>query len=229
MRKIGLIGGMSWESSDTYYQEINRTIKKRIGGLNSAKIILFNVNFKEIELLQRTGQWDVAGRVLADIAQKIERAGADGIALCTNTMHKIAHIIQDSVTIPFLHIADPTIKAIKARQLKAVALLGTAFTMEQDFYKSKFAEAGINIIIPEQLDRVLVHDVIYNELCQGKISINSKENFKSIIHKLQSEGAEGIILGCTEIGLLIQQADVEIPLFDTTHLHIQDIANFILE
>ena len=229
MKTIGLIGGMSWESSDIYYQEINRKVKNKLGGLNSAKIVLYSVNFEEIEKLQSSGQWDLSGEILAEIAIKLEKAGVDGIALCTNTMHKLATQIQNSVGIPFLHIADSTIKEIKAKKLQKVALLGTAFTMEQTFYKSKFQQASLDILIPDELDRGLVHGVIYNELCQGKIIADSQESFKSIIQKLKNEGAEGIILGCTEIGLLIQQNDVDIPLFDTTHLHIQDIVDFILE
>ncbi|NHC02508.1 aspartate/glutamate racemase family protein [Acinetobacter sp. 187] len=228
MKTIGLIGGMSWESSVVYYQQINQLVQQRLGGLNSAKIILYSLNFHEIERLQYHGEWEQAGEMLADIAKHLEEAGADAIVLCTNTMHKVANHIQRQIDKPFLHIAESTLKALQAQKLYKVGLLGTAFTMQQDFYKQTFLDAGIDILIPHQADRLLVHEVIYQELCKGIIRFDSKARFKQIIEKLHDEGAEGVILGCTEIGLLIHSHDSPIPVFNTTQLHICDIVDFIL-
>lgn len=218
---------MSWESTDIYYQEINRLIKYRLGGLHSAQIILYSVNFEEIEQLQRNAQWDKAGEILAAIAMKLEKAGADAIALCTNTMHKVADQIEQAIQVPFLHIADSTIKHIQMQKYSKIGLLGTAFTMEQDFYKANFFDAGIEVFIPNEIDRRIVHDVIYQELCKGVLNASSKEKYQIIMNKLEAYGAEALILGCTEIGLLIQ--DHDLPLLDTTKLHIQDIVDFILQ
>lgn len=228
MKTIGLIGGMSWESSDLYYQNINRLVQKRCGGFNSAQIILYSVNFAEIEQRQKVGDWQTAALLLSNIACRLEMAGADAIALCTNTMHKVADDIQSHIKVPFLHIADSTIKRIHQLEVTKVALLGTRFTMQQSFLVDYFKHAGIEILLPDTVEQERIHHVIYDELCQGVIDVNSKNDFKLIIEKLSQKGAEGVILGCTEIGLLIQQQDIQIPVFDTTDLHVADIVNFIL-
>lgn len=228
MKTIGLIGGMSWESSDLYYQNINRQVQQRCGGFNSAKIILYSVNFADIEALQSTGDWQAAAMLLSKLAHQLEVAGADAIALCTNTMHKVADDIRSHIHIPFLHIADSTIKHIHQQQVKQVALLGTRFTMQQSFLVDYFTHAGIKILLPNELDQERIHRVIYDELCQGIIEHRSKSDFELIIENLRQQGAEGVILGCTEIGLLIQQEDTLLPVFDTTHLHVADIVDFIL-
>lgn len=228
MKTIGLIGGMSWESSDLYYQNINRLVQKRCGGFNSAKIILYSVNFADIEQLQKNGDWHAAAALLSEVACRLEMAGADAIALCTNTMHKVADDIQSRIKIPFLHIADSTIKHIHQLNVKKVALLGTRFTMQQSFLVDYFKRAGIEILLPDMVEQDRIHHIIYDELCKGVIDDNSKNDFKLIIENLREQGAEGVILGCTEIGLLIQQQDIQIPVFDTTHLHVADIVNFIL-
>ncbi|NHB57914.1 aspartate/glutamate racemase family protein [Acinetobacter shaoyimingii] len=228
MKTIGLIGGMSWESSDLYYQGLNQAVKQRLGGLSSSKVILYNVDFKEIEQLQRSNEWGAAGHMLADIALKLQNAGADCIALGANTMHKVADEIQRNIRVPFLHIADSTIQAIQAAQFKKVGLLGTMYTMEQDFYRNRYQQQGIDILIPNESDRKVVHDVIYKELTVGTFSSDSKKKFIEIIKQLHRDGAEGIILGCTEIGLLVQQDDINVPLFDTTQLHIAQLVDFQL-
>lgn len=228
MKTIGLIGGMSWESSDIYYQQLNRKIQQCCGGLNSAKVILNSVNFHDVELLQREGRWDEAGHYLAEVAQSLQRAGADVIALCTNTMHKVAENIEQSINVPFLHIADATVEAIHSQQINTVALLGTAFTMEQDFYKSRLIDQNIQVLIPDQADRLIIHDVIYQELCRGMIQAGSKRAYLDIIQKMIEQGAQGVILGCTEIGMLIQSSDLSVPVFDTTHIHVNALVNFAL-
>lgn len=220
MKTIGLIGGMSWESTDLYYQKINQQVQAKRGGLNSAQIILYSVNFHIIEQFQRESKWDEAATYLANIAVKLELAGADVIGLCTNTMHKVATDIQKQCSIPLLHIADPTINAIQSQRLRKIGLLGTQFTMEQTFYISKFSDQNIEIVVPNADARVNVHQIIFNELCQGILRTESKKEFLTIIHSMIREGVEGIILGCTEIGLLIQQEDLNIPVFDTTDLHV---------
>lgn len=225
MKVIGLIGGMSWESTVTYYQQINEAIKAQLGGLHSAKLILYSVNFHEIERLQHAGDWDAAGKSLADAARTLESAGADFLVLCTNTMHTVAPAIEAAVFVPLLHIADPTGEAIKRAGLSRVGLLGTRFTMEQTFYRDRLRERhGLTVLIPGDDDRDIVHRVIYEELCLGQIKPESRDAYRRIIAALVAEGAEGIILGCTEISLLIGQADAAVPLFDTTALHAQQAA-----
>jgi len=230
MKTLGLIGGMSWESTVPYYQQINQTVRQQLGGLHSAKIILYSVDFAEVEQLQKTGQWEVAGALLADIAQKLERAGADGLVICTNTMHKVADAVQAAVTIPLLHIADPTARAIRDAGLSKIGLLGTRFTMEQDFYRSRLEnQHGLTVLTPPADDRELVHQIIYNELCLGQVLDASRQTYQRIIADLQAQGAQAIILGCTEIALLIQPQHCDLPLFDTTALHAQSAALWAMQ
>ena len=221
LKTIGMIGGMSWESSAEYYRYINEEIKRRLGGLHSAKIILFSVDFDEIEKCQSENKWDEAGRILGEAASSLEKAGADFIVICTNTMHKVMDSISRNITIPVLHIADETALQIKQHGMNKVGLLGTKYTMEQDFYRSRIEAQEIEVLIPNEEDRVLINKTIFNELCLGNIQDSSREVFKRIIEALIAEGAEGIILGCTEIGLLIKQEDASVPLFDTTLIHAQ--------
>lgn len=229
MKTIGLIGGMSWESSVTYYQIINTVVREQLGGLHSAKCILRSVDFQEIEECQANGDWEKSAGILADIAQKLEQAGADLMVICTNTMHKVADRVAGAVSIPLLHIAEATALELKAQGIQTVALLGTKYTMEQDFYKSKLVDSGIAVLVPEADDRAVINDIIYDELCLGIISEGSKAKYLEIMDKLSAAGAEGIILGCTEIGLLVEQADTPIPLFDTTLIHAQKAALIALE
>lgn len=229
MRRIGLIGGMSWESTDLYYQQINRAIQQRLGGLHSAKIILTSVDFAEIEELQRKGDWEEAGDYLAYEAQILEKADADCVVLCTNTMHKISDQIEAAISIPLLHIADAVAAVIKKQNIKKVGFLGTAFTMEQDFYKARLQAEGIEVIVPEAKERKIVHDVIFTELCCGIIKNESREKYINIANQLIAEGAEGIILGCTEICLLIGDVELAVPTFDTTAIHVQAAVDFVLE
>lgn len=220
MKTIGLIGGMSWESSIEYYRIINETAKARLGGLHSAKSLMVTVDFAEIEKLQHEDRWDEAGQILAKCAQDLERGGADFIVLCTNTMHKLTDQIIENVSIPFLHIADATAEKIVAAGMKRIGLLGTRFTMEHDFYKGRLIHNfGLEVIVPEKEDRDIVHRVIYDELVQGKIVDSSREEYKRIMEWLVAQGAEGIILGCTEIELLVGQNDSRVPLFPTTYIH----------
>ncbi|HMX75292.1 MAG TPA: aspartate/glutamate racemase family protein [Anaerolineales bacterium] len=220
MKTIGLIGGMSWESSIEYYRIINETAKEKLGGLHSAKSLMVTVDFAEIEKLQHEDRWDEAAQILVQCAQDLERGGADFIVLCTNTMHKLADQITANVSIPFLHIADATAEKIRAAGLKRIGLLGTRFTMEHDFYKGRLVQNfGLEVLIPEQTDRDIVHRVIYDELVQGKIVETSRGEYKRIIEWLIEQGAEGIILGCTEIELLVKQNDSRVPLFPTTLIH----------
>ena len=229
MKTIGLIGGMSWESTVTYYQIINETIKNRLGGLHSAKCILYSVDFDEIEKYQTRGEWDKSADVLSEAAQVLERAGADYIVICTNTMHKVVPEIGRRIHIPILHIADMTAVQLKKQGIRKVGLLGTKYTMQQDFYKNILIRQGIEVIVPNDDDVDVVNRVIYDELCLGKIFEKSKAAYLDIIHKLARNGAQGIILGCTEIGLLIQQSDTDIPLFDTTLIHAEQAALKSLE
>jgi aspartate racemase len=229
MKTIGLIGGMSWESSSEYYKIINETVKERCGGLHSAKCIMYSVDFEEIASLQHQGEWEELTKLMINFAQQLEGAGADFIVICTNTMHKMAEEVQDNIHIPLLHIADATAEKIIEQGLGKPGLLGTKFTMEEDFYKQRLKEKySINVIIPSYADREIIDSVIYNELCLGKIKQSSKEKFKEIIKKLISIGADGMILGCTEIPLLISQKDVEVPLFDTTTIHSKAAVAFAL-
>lgn len=229
MKTIGLIGGMSWESTMPYYRIINETVRDRLGGLHSARIVLISVDFHEIERLQSNGQWDEAGDLMADAARSLELAGADFVVLCTNTMHKVAHAIQSAVAIPMLHIADPTAAAIKRAGFSRVGLLGTRFTMEQDFYRHRLEEQhGIEVLVPNDADRADVHRIIYDELCLGTVLPASRTLYCDIITRLVDRGAEAIILGCTEISLLIGASDVKIPLFDTTAIHACHAAELAL-
>lgn len=219
MKTIGLIGGMSWESTVTYYQLINETVKKELGGLHSAKILLYSVDFAEIEEYQANGQWDKSAEVLSQAAVKLEKAGADFIVICTNTMHKVVPQIQKSIRVPILHIAEATAEIVEAYGITKVGLLGTKYTMTQDFYKDKLISTGIEVVIPCKDSVELVNDVIYRELCLGIIRRESKEAFLRVIEQLREQGAQGVILGCTEIGLLVKQADTTLPVFDTTQIH----------
>lgn len=229
MKTIGLIGGMSWESTVTYYQLINETVKKELGGLHSAKILLYSVDFAEIEEYQAKGQWDKSGEILGQVAANLEQAGADFIVICTNTMHKVVPQIQKKIRIPVLHIAEATAEVLKQKGIDKVGLLGTKYTMTQNFYKNKLLDAGIEVVIPDACDVETVNDVIYQELCLGVIREDSKQKFVQIIEKLREDGAQGVILGCTEIGLLIRQADTSLPVFDTTQIHAERAAIYAME
>jgi aspartate racemase len=230
MKTLGLIGGMSWESSIPYYRQINEAVKHELGGLHSAKIILFSVDFHEIEVLQRRDDWDAAGEILAQAAQALERAGADAIVLCTNTMHKVAGTIEAAVKIPLLHIADPTATKIRSQGLQTIGLLGTRFTMEQAFYKDRLRQQhGLQVLIPNEADCAIIHRIIYDELCLGIIRESSRQDYLRIMSALIAQGAEGIILGCTEISLLVHNGDVAVPLFDTTSLHARAAADWALK
>lgn len=229
MKTIGLIGGMSWESTIPYYRHLNEMVKTRLGGLHSAKLVLFSVDFQEIERLQQSGDWDQAGCLLADAAQALERAGAELLVLCTNTMHKVAPAIEQAVGIPLLHIADPTAGAIKAAVLHTVGLLGTRFTMEQAFYRERLEQRhGIRVLIPDAPQREDVHRIIYEELCLGQVRAESRAIYRAVIASLVAQGAQAVILGCTEIGLLVDAGDASVPLFDTTRLHAQQAAEWAL-
>ncbi|MBB1520109.1 aspartate/glutamate racemase family protein [Aquipseudomonas guryensis] len=229
MKTIGLIGGMSWESTIPYYRHLNEAVKVRLGGLHSAKLVLFSVDFHEIERLQQSGDWDQAGRLLADAAQALERAGAELLVLCTNTMHKVAPAIEQAVSIPLLHIADPTAAAIQAAGLDRVGLLGTRFTMEQAFYRERLEQHhGIRVLIPDAPQREDVHRIIYEELCLGQVREESRAIYRAVIASLVAQGAQAVILGCTEIGLLVGAGDASVPLFDTTRLHAQQAAEWAL-
>jgi aspartate racemase len=229
MKTIGMIGGMSWESSAEYYRIINEEVHKRLGGVHSAKSLMLSVDFAEIEEQQRQGQWAEATQAMVDAALALERGGADFVVICTNTMHKMADEVQHALHIPLLHIADAAAAEIQKRGLKKIGLLGTRFTMEEAFYKDRLSEKfGLQVVIPDAADREIVHRVIYDELVIGKIVPQSKAEYLRIIADLQAQGCQGIILGCTEIGLLVQQADCSLPLFDTTLLHALAAVDFAL-
>ncbi|PIE32320.1 aspartate racemase [candidate division KSB3 bacterium] len=220
MKTIGLLGGMSWESTETYYRLINEGVKERLGGFHSAKICLYSVDFEDVERLQHAGDWDGTARILVHASKRIEAGGADFLLICTNTMHKVAPQIEAEIGIPILHIADAAAEQIKAQDFTTVGLLGTNFTMEQEFYKGRLLDKhNIEVVIPESDDRLIVHDVIYQELCQGKILSDSRNEFLRIIDQLAVRGAQAVILGCTEIPLLIQQEHTSVPLFNTTEIH----------
>lgn len=225
MQTIGLLGGMSWESTELYYRWINELVKEKLGGLHSAKIVLVSVDFQEIETLQHKGHWDEAGAALAKAGQQIEAAGADFLLICTNTMHKVAPQIEAAINIPILHLADATAVRIQQKGLKKVGLLGTNFTMEQDFYRGRLEQHGLEVIIPHAADRAIVHGVIYNELCLGQVEDASRKEYLRIIDDLHAQGAEGIIEGCTEIVMLVQQQHTAVPLFDTTAIHAETAVN----
>lgn len=219
MKTIGLIGGMSWESTVTYYKIINETVKERLGGFHSGKILLYSVDFAEIEECQAKGDWEKSAEILSEAAENLEKAGADFIVICTNTMHKVAGKIQENIKIPVIHIADATAHKLKQDGILKTALLGTKYTMTQDFYKEKLRENGIEVLIPEEKDIEIVNHVIYEELCLGKILDSSRKEYIRIIDGLKEKGAQGVILGCTEIGLLISQKDSPLPVYDTTEIH----------
>jgi len=229
VKLIGLIGGMSWESTVPYYRVVNETVKQRLGGLHSARVVLYSVDFDEIERLQHSDQWTVAGERLAEAARAIERAGAECVVLCTNTMHKVAPQIEAAVRIPLLHIADATAGEIKSAKVSTVGLLGTRFTMEQDFYKERLQrDHGLRVVIPDADDRAIVHRVIYEELCLGKVVDASRGEYRRVMDDLVRQGAQAIVLGCTEITLLVQAADSAVPLFDTTRIHARKAAEWAL-
>ncbi len=220
MKTIGLIGGMSWESTVPYYRLINETIKQRLGGLHSAKLVLVSVDFHDIERLQHAGDWEAAGAMLAAAARSLEAAGADFVVLCTNTMHKVAHLIEAAAGIPLLHIADPTAAGIKQTGHSTVGLIGTRFTMEQAFYRDRLsARHGLSVIVPDAEDRATIHRIIYDELCLGLVLPESRSAYRHIMQSLVAQGAQAIILGCTEVSLLVSQEDASVPLFDTTAMH----------
>ena len=228
MRCIGLIGGMSWESTVLYYQHINQGIKAALGGLHSAKLVLVSVDFAEIERLQHAGAWHEAGEILAQAAQSLQAAGAECVVLCTNTMHKLAQQIQAAVDIPLLHIGDATARAILNQDIGKVALLGTAFTMEQEFYRARLQAHGLEVLLPDAAERADVHRIIYQELCLGEVNAESRARYVSIMLRLVEQGAEAIILGCTEIVMLVGEVDVGVPLFDTTAIHAEAAVAFAL-
>lgn len=220
MKTIGLLGGMSWESTSDYYRLINQDVKQRLGDLHSAQIAMFSVDFHVIEKLQQQGDWQGAAMLLCEAAQNIEKAGADFLLICTNTMHKVAPEIEAAINIPLLHIADATAEVLSKDGIKSVGLLGTAFTMEQDFYRGRLENMhGLTVLLPSQADRQLVHDVIYQELCLGQVKADSKFEYLRVIDDLKQQGAEAVILGCTEIGMLVKQSDTPIRLLDTTSIH----------
>lgn len=229
MRTIGLIGGMSWESSAEYYRLLNELVRERLGGLHSARCVLHSVDFAEIEEFQRAGEWERAGDVLAGAAKGLEAAGADLVLICTNTMHKVADQVAAAVSVPLLHLGDATAEAVRARGVRRVGLLGTAFTMEQDFYRDRLRSHGLEVVTPEAEDRALVHRVIYEELCLGVVRDESRAAYQEVIARLVAEGAEGVVLGCTEIELLIRQEHSPVPVFPTTRLHAEAAVTAALE
>lgn len=227
MKTIGLLGGMSWESTLGYYRKINEGVKDTLGGLHSAKIVLYSVDFEPIEQLQHAGDWDGTAKILCEAAKNIQAAGADILLICTNTMHKVAPEIEAAIQIPLLHIADATAEVLVNEGIKSVGLLGTAFTMEQDFYKGRLTNKyGLQVLVPDESDRALVHKVIYKELCLGKVESNSKAEYLRIIDALAAKGAEAVILGCTEIGMLVNQEDTTVRLLDTTEIHAEKAVEY---
>lgn len=229
MKTIGLIGGMSWESSAHYYRILNQAVRARLGGTHSARSLMLSVDFAEIERLQHDGDWDALGAMMAEAAQALERGGADFVMLCTNTMHRVADRIEAAVGIPLLHIADPTAAAIRAARHGRIGLLGTAFTMEQDFYRARLAGHGLDVLVPDAADRAVVHDVIYRELVMGEVRAESRDAYCGVIARLVAAGAEAIVLGCTEIMLLVGPEDSAVPLFDTTELHARAAVAWALD
>ena len=229
LKTIGLIGGMSWESTVPYYRTINEAVKARLGGLHSARIILYSFDFDDIEQLQRAGDWETAGSLLAASAKVLEKAGADVLVLCTNTMHKLAPVIEAAVSVPLLHIADATGTEVRKAGHSTVGLLGTRFTMEQPFYRERLTRRfGLDVVVPPEKDRDVVHRVIYDELCRGVVAAQSRAEFRRILGELAEQGAQAIILGCTEISLLVTAQDSPVPLFDTTGIHARASAEFAL-
>ncbi len=228
MKTVGLIGGMSWESTIPYYRIINDYVKDTLGGLHSARIILYSVEFDEIEKLQSSGEWAKAAEILGDIARKLENAGADFILICTNTMHKVAGEVQAMVSVPIVHIADATADVLEKDRITKVALLGTKYTMTEDFYKSRLIDRGFEVVIPDGEDIDTVNEIIFDELCVGIIKDESRKKYSEIIDKLKSKGAQAVILGCTEIGLLIEQKDSSLPIYDTTVIHAMRAAEMLI-
>ena len=229
MKIIGLLGGMSWESTLGYYRAINEGVKKALGGLHSARLVLYSVDFDPIEKLQHDGDWEGTAKILSQAALRVQSAGADFLVICTNTMHKIAPQIEAVLAIPLLHIADATAEVLVQNGISKVGLLGTAFTMEQDFYKGRLIQKyGLNVLVPDDEDRKIVHRVIYQELCLGKLKSDSKAEYLRIIDSLARQGAEGVILGCTEIGMLVSQQDTDVKLFDTTAIHADKAVEYAL-
>jgi aspartate racemase len=227
MKTIGLLGGMSWESTLGYYRAINEGIKSKLGGLHSAKVALYSVDFEPIEQLQHAGDWEGTARILSEAAKNIQAAGAEFLLICTNTMHKVAPEIEAAIQIPLLHIADATAEKVVNESIKRVGLLGTAFTMEQEFYKGRLrSNYGLEVLVPSEPDREIVHKVIYQELCRGKIESDSKAEYLRIIDDLASQGAEAVILGCTEIGMLVNQSDTNVRLLDTTAIHAEKAVEY---
>ena len=229
MRTLGLLGGMSWESTLPYYRIVNERVRERLGGLHSARLVLYSVDFAEIERLQHAGDWTAAGRVLADAAYALQRAGAEALVICTNTMHRVLEAIEETVDIPVLHIADSTARRMRAQGVKTIGLLGTRFTMEQDFYSGRLEENGFVVLTPDAAQRADVHRIIYDELCLGTVEDTSRERYRGIMADLVRRGAEGIILGCTEICLLVGAADTSVPVFDTTQIHAEDAADWAID
>lgn len=229
MKTIGLLGGMSWESTIPYYRIINEEVKNRLGGLHSAKIILYSVEFAEIEKCQSSGNWDESGEILGQAAKGIEAAGADFILICTNTMHKVAAQISSKIQIPLIHIADATADELEKSHIRRVGLLGTKYTMTQDFYKKRLTDRGMEVLIPDDAAVEVINSIIFDELCVGEIREASRRKFQDVVKRLAEQGAEGVILGCTEIGLLLRQSDVSIPVFDTTVIHAKRAVEIALE
>ena len=229
MKTIGLIGGMSWESTVTYYKLMNQEVKNRLGGFHSAKILLYSVDFAEIEELQRKGEWEKSGELLADVAQWLEQAGVDMILIGTNTMHKVAQQVRESIRVPLVHIAEATADELHRHNIKKVALLGTKYTMQQQFYRGKLEAAGLTVLVPDEEEMEQVNHIIFQELCMVIQSTPSKEVLLSVVERLAEKGAEGVILGCTELGLLLQQEDSHLPLFDTTDIHAKAAVKLALD
>jgi len=230
MKTIGLIGGMSWESSAEYYRAINQEMKRRLGGHNNARSLMLTVNFHEVEAMQREGAWEALGVQMQDAVRQLERGGADCIVLCTNTMHKVAAHIESVATVPFLHIADPTAQAIQAQGFTTVGLIGTRFTMDHDFYRGRLeSKFGLSVLTPNEADRQHVHRIIYDELCHGKVIAPSRRTYQRVIDDLKARGAQAVILGCTEITLLIKPEDSSLPVFDTTRIHAHAAVSFALD
>ncbi|WP_026688996.1 aspartate/glutamate racemase family protein [Alteribacter aurantiacus] len=229
MKTIGVIGGMSWESTQIYYRLLNEYVKKRLGGLHSASCIIHSLDFAPIEQMQREGKWTEAGDELARIAKNLELSGAEGIMISSSTMHKLASVIEDAVSIPLIHIGDAIAESIKMRNTKSIALLGTRYTMEEPFMIERLKEHGLNVVIPEKNDRELIHHVIFEELCVGKVRDTSRKRMLEVVEKMYGEGVHGIVLGCTELHMLINQNDVDLPIFDSTQLHVERVVDFMLE
>ena len=229
MRTLGLLGGMSWESTLPYYRLLNERVRERLGGLHSAKLLLYSVDFAEIETLQHRGEWDAAGQLLADAAVRLQQAGAEALVICTNTMHLVAGQIEAATAVPLLHIADATARRIHGAGLQSIGLLGTRFTMEQAFYRERLERSGLQVLVPDTAARERIHAIIYDELCRGVIRDESRAFYRRAIADLIGQGAQGIVLGCTEIGLLIGAAHAPVPLFDTARIHAEDAADWAME